>query len=79
LSKVEEELNGLYGMKESRSLSGLMEDPTIKAEDKKAIFGEVAKKLQLAPLTVSIMSKSHSTRTRYFFVARSHPVFIAQH
>jgi ATP synthase F1 delta subunit len=56
LSKVEEELNGLYGMKESRSLSGLMEDPTIKAEDKKAIFGEVAKKLQLAPLTVSIMN-----------------------
>lgn len=45
-------------MKDARALSGLMEDPTIKADEKKVIFGEVAKKLGLAPLTVSIVSKS---------------------
>ena len=47
-------------MKDGGGLSNLMDDPTIKGEDKKAIFAELAKKLQLAPLTVSIVSKSHS-------------------
>jgi len=58
LNKVEEELNGLLGMKDSRGLANLLEDPTVKVGEKKLIFSEIAKKLQLAPLTISIVSKS---------------------